>query len=104
MQTTVPEVEGYYFIQITTVEEVSPSSVFCRNYDALVACNPKEKYKIDSLENALYKISNYIYKEKSFHMKLCPVNFWMKVNPHLERNCSVNNVLVFAAVKGALRK
>lgn len=43
-------------------------------------------------------------KEKSFHMKLCPVNFWMKVNPHLERNCSVNNVLVFAAVKGALRK
>lgn len=28
----------------------------------------------------------------------------MKVNLHLERNCSVNNVLVFAAVKGALRK
>lgn len=28
----------------------------------------------------------------------------MKVNLHLKKNCSVNNMLVFAAVKEALRK
>ena len=33
-------------------------------------------------------------------MELCPINFWVKVSLH----CSVNNVLVFAAVKGAFRK
>lgn len=37
-------------------------------------------------------------------MELCPINFWVKVSLHLERNCSVNNVLMFAAVKGAFRK
>lgn len=66
MQTTVPEVEGCYFIQIATVEGVSPSTAFWRNYNALVTCNPKEKYEIDSLENILCRISNYIYKREEF--------------------------------------
>lgn len=64
MQNTVPEVEGYYFIQITTMEEVSASTAFWRNYNALVTRNPKEKCKIDSPENSLCKISNYIYKKR----------------------------------------
>lgn len=55
MQNTAPEVESYYFIQISTMGEVSPSTAFWRNYNALETCNPKEKYKIDSLENILCK-------------------------------------------------
>lgn len=50
------------------MEEVSPSTAFWRNCNALVTCNPKGKYKIDSLENIPCKISNYICKKRRVSM------------------------------------